>query len=219
MEKSSRSMEWSFEFSYEQTDQKMATVDTTSSDASQIPPWPVRRFSVREYQRLGEYGVLTPEDRVELLDGWIVPKMNQKPAHGYAVGLLTEWMQRHLPNGFIVRCQLPITTATSEPEPDLAIVRGNHADFRDRHPSGGDCRLVVEVADISVERDQRKAAIYAAAGVEEYWILNLVDHRLERFMNPAVNGYQSTHALEKDREVALKLGDTAVRLPLSQFLA
>lgn len=197
----------------------MATVDTTFSDSAQIPPWPVRRFTVKEYQQLGEFGVLTHEDRVELLEGWIVPKMNQKPAHGYAVGVLTEWMQRHLPSGVIVRCQLPMTTADSEPEPDVAIVRGTHVDYRDRYPSGEDCRLIVEVADTSVERDRLKAAIYASANVEEYWILNLADECLERHTNPSAKGYQSQSTLGKDQQVELRLGDVILRPELSAILS
>ncbi len=66
------------------------------------PPLPLRRFSVAQYHQLGQLGVLTPEDRVELLEGWIVEKMNQRPIHGYLVGLLSEWFQCRLPDGYIV---------------------------------------------------------------------------------------------------------------------
>lgn len=196
----------------------MSSVETSSFDSFRTPPWPVRRFSVAEYRRLGECGVLSPDDRVELLEGWIVPKMNQHPAHGFAVGALNEWLQRNVPSGFIVRCQLPITTANSEPEPDLAVVRGSHADFRERHPSGIDCRLVIEVADSSVERDRLKAAIYSSAEVEEYWILNLTDRRLEEFTKPSAKGYQATTTSADDEQVELNLSDQVLRLELADFL-
>jgi hypothetical protein len=196
----------------------VSTIDISIFDASQTPPWPVRRFTVKEYRQLGECGVLSPEDRVELLDGWIVPKMNQRPAHRYAVGILNEWLQRNLPEGFIGLCQLPITTANSEPEPDLTGVRGSHSDYRERHPYGNECRLVVEVADSSVERDRLKAAIYSSASVKEYWILNLVDRQLERFMEPAISGYQSSTVVHQNQPIELNLGETVLRPELSEFL-
>lgn len=171
------------------------------------PPLPLRRFSVAQYRRLGELGVLTPEDKVELLEGWIVEKMNQRPVHGYLVGLLSEWFQSRLPGGYIVRCQLPITTQRSEPEPDIAIVSGIHQDYRDRHPAGTDCRLVIEVADTSVERDRAKAAIYQSAGVEEYWIVNVGTQSIERYLLNTSSELQPI-SVAKDAQVAIDIAGT-----------
>src|SRR5690554_4967081 len=92
------------------------------------PPLPLRRFSVEQYHQLGEMGVLTSEDRVELLEGWIVEKMNQRPIHGFIVRILNEFFLRELPEGWLCQCQLPITSERSEPEPDIAIVQGVHTD-------------------------------------------------------------------------------------------
>lgn len=150
-------------------------------DSKLAPPLPLRRFSVEQYRQLGGIGVLTPEDRVELLEGWIVEKTDQRPIHGYLVGLLSSWFFERLSSGFIVQCQLPITTQRSEPEPDVAIVRGFQQTFRDRHPFGDECRLIIEVADSSLERDRAKAAIYRSAGVKEYWIINIQETCLERY--------------------------------------
>lgn len=195
----------------------MTTLSSTPFDSLPNPPWPVRRFTVQEYARLGECGILSAEDRVELLEGWIVPKMNQRPAHRYVVGVLNQWLQQNLAQGFIALCQLPITTERSEPEPDLVVVRGNHEAYRDRHPRGGDCRLVIEVADTSVDRDRLKALIYASAGVTEYWLLNLVDRQLERYTCPAATGYTSYETLTPDRSAELLLGTTQLSLPLGDF--
>ena len=96
------------------------SITTISFHSSQAPPLPIHRFSVEEYHRLGELGLLTPENRVELLEGWIVEKMNQRPAHGYVVGVLTQWLPNHLADGWIARCQLPITLEASE-----RFARGN----------------------------------------------------------------------------------------------
>ncbi len=170
------------------------------------PPLPLRRFSVAQYRRLGELGMLTPEDKVELLEGWIVEKMNQRPVHGFLVGLLSEWFQSRLPGGYILRCQLPITTQRSEPEPDIAIVAGVHQDYRDRHPSGTDCRLVIEVADSTIERDRAKAAIYHSAGVEEYWIVNVGSQCIERYLLAESTALQPI-VLAKDAKVELNIAD------------
>ena len=150
-------------------------------DNSLAPQLALHRFSVEQYHQMGKLGVLTPDDRVELLEGLIVAKMNQRPIHGFIVGLLNEWFQQKLPPGWIVRCQLPITTARSEPEPDLVILKGAHADFRYQHPAGKNCRLVIEVADTSLEKDRAKTTIYHDAGVQEYWIINVQGKLLERY--------------------------------------
>ena len=149
-------------------------------DNSLAPQLALHRFSVEQYHQMGKLGVLTPDDRVELLEGLIVEKMNQRPIHGFIVGLLNEWFLQKLPPGWIVRCQLPITTARSEPEPDLVIMKGAHADFRYQHPVGKNCRLVIEVADTSLEKDRAKTTIYHDAGVQEYWIINVQGKLLER---------------------------------------
>ena len=152
---------------------------------SQIPPFPVRKFTVDEYRRLGETGVLTEDDRVELLEGWIVPKMNHNPLHDGTIELVEDQLRRHLPGGWRLRIQSVITTEDSEPEPDLAVVRGPAGRYIQRHPGQTDIGLVVEVSDTSLSRDRDKCRIYASAGIVAYWIVNLVDRRIEVYTEPA----------------------------------
>ncbi len=178
------------------------------------PPLPIRKFTVAQYHQLGELGVLTPEDRVELLEGWIIEKMNHGHAHGFVVQFLSIWLNSQLPHGCICRCQLPITTQRSEPEPDLAVVRGCITDFRDRHPSGNDCRLLIEVADTSLQKDRAKAAIYFSAGVEEYWIVNLEKKQLEYYLNVAPDLPQ--HFTKSDI-LRTKIGDKTIEIVLSDL--
>jgi len=183
------------------------------------PPLPLLRFSVEQYHRLGELGVLSADEKVELLEGWIVEKMNQRPIHGYTVRRLCEILQNDLPSGFLVQCQLPITTERSEPEPDIAIIRGRNQDFREHHPFGTDCRLVVEVADTSLQRDRAKAAIYCSAGVEEYWIVNVNDQCLERFqLCRETMAYHETR-FAMDQEVSIQIGDAMVAIDLQQLFS
>lgn len=150
-----------------------------------IPPLPVRRFTVAEYHKLGEIGVLTPSDRVELLHGWIVPKMTLNPPHAYAVTALMKAMLALGGPAAVVRVQQPISTTDSEPEPDVVLATGANADYKKRHPAPGECVMLAEVADSSLREDQTtKLALYAGAKVAVYWIVNLVDGRVEVYTQP-----------------------------------
>lgn len=175
---------------------------------------PLHRFSVEEYHRLGELGILKPEDRVELLEGWIVEKMNHRPAHGFAVQELNDWFVKHIPSAWFCRCQLPVTLAASEPEPDLAIVWGNRAEFRSKHPGGEDCRLVIEVADTSLVRDRAKAIIYAIAGVPEFWIVNVAQSQVERLTSPGPQGYRDARTYNTLQLIEFELGSTRLAFPV-----
>lgn len=148
-------------------------------------PFVPRLFTVEEYHRLGELGVLTEDDRVELLEGVITPKMVHNPPHDATITIVEEVLRAALPSGWFIRLQCSLTTPDSEPEPDLAIVRGHARDFARRHPFAADVSLVVEVADSSLTRDRRKARIYALAGVPVYWIVNLGDEQIEAFWQPS----------------------------------
>src|SRR5262249_35375798 len=108
---------------------------------------PVYRFSVKQYHRMVETGILTENHRAELLEGWVVAKMPQNPPHGAAVWLVQTALLPRLPAGWVLRIQSPITTKDSEPEPDAAVVRGPGDRYFDAHPQPRDVSLVVEVAD------------------------------------------------------------------------
>lgn len=146
--------------------------------------FPSRLFTVEEYHRMGEAGVLTEDDRVELLEGRIVTKMNHNPQHDAVVELVDETISRLLPRGFRVRIQSSVTTLDSEPEPDAAVVRGSIRDRLTRHPGPSDTALVVEVSETSLRRDRAKRRLYARAGIAVYWIVNLIDSQLEVYTEP-----------------------------------
>lgn len=149
-----------------------------------IPPLPVRRFTVEEYHTLGEIGVLKPSDRVELIHGWIVAKMTINPPHNFAVTALMEQLLA-LGASATVRVQQPITTADSEPEPDVVFAIGSKADYKARQPAPSECIIVAEVAESSLLEDQTtKLELYAGAKVAVYWVVNLVDRRVEVYTRP-----------------------------------
>lgn len=144
-------------------------------------------------------------------------KDESTPHSWIIVGFLTELFQSRLPDGQSVRCQLPITADRSEPEPDIAIVQGSHTEFRSRHPSGSDCRLVIEVADTSLAKDRSKAKIYRDPGVEEYWILNIADSCLERYV--FAESELTATVLSGDEKISTMCSEAAITLELKQIFS
>jgi Uma2 family endonuclease len=129
-------------------------------------------------------GALRPGDRVQLIEGEIVETAPQGPRHFTAVSLVEQALRRVFDKNHVVRVQGPLALgALSEPEPDVAVVTGDARTYRDHHPVTA--VLVVEVADDTLAFDRtRKAALYASAGIPEYWIVNLPDRTLEVHRDP-----------------------------------
>lgn len=144
----------------------------------------LRRWTRDEYERMVDMGILGPNDRVELLDGEIVIMTPQKSRHAAAIQMTLRALRQAFGDAFDIRSQMPLALdATSEPEPDIAVVAGSPRDFVDAHPSRA--VLVVEVSDSSLTFDRTtKAAVYARAGVPDYWLLNLVDSVVEVRRDP-----------------------------------
>ena len=171
---------------------------------------PARRFTVEEYHQMIDRGILSENDRVELLDGWILEMSPIGPPHATVVSLVAAALQDVMPAGWHLRTQAPITLENGEPEPDVTIVRGGIRDYVTHHPSASDLlacdiALLVEVSDASLQYDRlQKRPQYAAAGIPEYWIVNLIDRRLEVYRDPAHGGdYQVTETIAADGVVEL----------------
>ena len=137
-----------------------------------------------EYDRLVAAGAFHPMARLQLVQGEIVEMAPQSAGHATAIRRLQKTLETVFVDGYDVRPQLPLALSDeSEPEPDLAVVEGSLEDFRHQHPARA--ILIVEIADSTLNFDRgRKRAIYAAAGVPEYWILNLIDGVLEVYREP-----------------------------------
>ena len=185
---------------------------------------PLRRFTVDEYHRMIESGVLPPDEAIELLEGLVVPKMTRNPPHDAALELAEDLIRRCLPEGWRVRIQSAITTPDSEPEPDLVIVRGPARNRRTHHPGPDELALVMEIADATLARDRtEKARIYARAGIIRYWILNLIDNQIETHGDPTgpdLNPHYRTHRVfTAEEEIPLIVGGQEVaRLPVAEFV-
>lgn len=184
-------------------------------------PEPVWRVSVDKYHEMIAAGVLTEDDDVELLEGLIVPRMSKKPPHsGFTSDLMTSLLAL-LPEGWRLRVQEPITLDDSEPEPDLAVVRGDRKVFRQRHPRPDEIGLVVEVSESTLRRDRiTKQRIYSRAGIPFYWIFNLNANQLEVYSRPEPNsGYATCEVYSTDSKAPLVLPGAKTRyLDLSEFL-
>jgi Uma2 family endonuclease len=147
-------------------------------------PYRLARISVELYHTLVASGLIAEDDPIELLDGVLVEKGRKNPTHAVATGLCDLALLKILPAGWHVRIHDPITLSTSEPEPDLVVVRGRLQDFSGRHPGADDIGLVIEVADASLLTDRYKGCLYAAAGIPCYWLVNLADSSVEVYSRP-----------------------------------
>lgn len=142
------------------------------------------RITREYYWRLVADGVIGPDDRVELLEGVIVAMSPQNPPHAFVIAALTRRLSATVGAGASVRVQLPLDLSDlSTPEPDLAVVAGPPEDYAAVHPTSA--LLVVEVADSTVLQDRlTKGPMYAAAGIAEYWLVNLRARCVEVFRAP-----------------------------------
>lgn len=144
-------------------------------------------FSVSQYHQLAEAGIFKADDRVELLNGKIVVMSPIGPVHRRGVQRLSKLLDARLPADWEVMVQQPIGLADSEPQPDLSVVTATSAQRSDRHPVPTEIALVVEVADSTLPIDRRvKLPVYAAAGVREYWIVNLPQRQVEVYRQPSI---------------------------------
>lgn len=151
-----------------------------------IPDDPVWRLSVSQYHHMIAAGILTDDDPVELLEGWLITRMPKNPSHRLVTQLTRETLAQLLPAGWYVDAQEPITMEDSEPEPDLVIVRGERRRYTDRHPGAADVAVVVEVSDTTLQRDRTlKQRLYARGSIPIYWIINLVERKIEVYTQPS----------------------------------
>ena len=150
-----------------------------------------RKFTVAEYYRLAEAGILHHTERVELIEGEIIVMPPIGPGHAARVDSFIEVFAPHAGDRFRIRIQNPIHLSDhSEPEPDVALLRPRPDGYTTAHPGPADVLLVIEVADSTLAYDREvKAHIYGRADIPETWVLNLPEDCLERFSQPGPEGY------------------------------
>jgi Uma2 family endonuclease len=176
------------------------------------------RLSIAEYDRLIEQAVLDTgrQRRIELIQGEVREMHAIGPPHEVAVDQLNEWSLDHVPRRKVwVRIQnsIGLPELESVPEPDVAWVA--RRDYRRRRPTGADVLLLMEVADSSLDYDRLvKGELYAAAGIKDYWIVNLVDSCVEVYRQPRRGRYVKTESFAGDQQVR-PLAFPRLALPVS----
>ncbi len=152
-----------------------------------------RLISVKEYDEMIRHGILTTEDKVELLNGVIIEKMPKGIKHAAVNDLVAEVFREKLGNLAIIRNQNPIVLGDySEPEPDIVLAKPPREIYLERHPIPEDILLIVEISDSTLGRDRvTKSLAYSRAGIQQYLVVNVQDNSVEDYRQPAADGYQS----------------------------
>lgn len=162
------------------------------------------RFSVKDYYRMAETGVLRPDARVELLDGRIIDMSPIGPYHGGLVKRLIRVLNAKSKARWMISAQDPLRLDEySEPEPDIMLLKPAADDYTNRHPEPRDVFLLIEVSDTSIGYDQgQKLPAYGRAGVPEVWLLNLNEEIVEVYREPNFTGYASRSILQKGQQAS-----------------
>jgi Uma2 family endonuclease len=183
----------------------------------------VHRFTRAEYDQMASLGLFA-DKRVELIAGEILDMPPQTNPHVLTITILNRFFTRHLGDEFMVRCQSPLAIADDyAPEPDFAVLHARVEDMKE-HPSTA--LFVVEVACDSLRRDRKKAALYAQAGVQEYWIINVEGREIIQHTGPrpasGTNGdFQAKYATIRTYAATETIACTVLPLPprqVDQFL-
>lgn len=193
------------------------------SPSPAVPARPVRRFTVREYDQMIRSGVLGEDERLELINGWILPQMPRNAPHDSGVYRLRRRLEKLLGDEWVIRDQSAMAFPTSVPEPDVAVVRGPEERYDARRPTARDAVFVAEVADSTLTYDRGdKLALYARNKIPVYWIVNVADRQVEVYTDPH-GGRNPTYRTRTDyppeTDVPVVIaGETVGRIPAGELL-
>jgi Uma2 family endonuclease len=179
-----------------------------------MPAAQTHRFSVEDYYRMAETGILKPDARVELIEGEIVDMMPIGPFHSGSVYRLNRLFSRLAEGRWLVASQGPLRIDQhNEPEPDLMLLRPSADDYTSAHPTPEDVFLLIEIADSSLAHDQAtKLPLYARSGIEEVWILNVPQKQLEVYRQPHFLGYDSKIILQQGEAAPAAFPDALIKV-------
>ncbi|MBC6422904.1 MAG: Uma2 family endonuclease [Hormoscilla sp. SP5CHS1] len=165
----------------------------------------IRRLTVEEYHRLGEMGIIDPDEKVELIEGQIIKKPVKGTPHSAAVARTDNLLRNRLGEQVLVRLQDPVRLDDySEPEADIAVVMPDPLYYEDHHPTPREVYLIIEVADTTLRSDRElKAKVYAKSGIADYWVLDVNNRQLYVFREPSPKGYQSQVILKDHANISL----------------
>ncbi len=169
-----------------------------------VPPIQLRHFTVADYYRMGEIGILSEDDHVELIKGDVLEMPPIDSPHSGKVNRITVLLTRLLGDKSIIAVQNPILISDdSSPQPDFAVLHPRADFYEDKHPTPTDVYLVIEVSDSTLRFDKiEKAMLYAQAGIPEYWILDVNNKLVIQHTQPSETGYQLIQQLTAGKTVA-----------------
>lgn len=163
----------------------MTTIIQSIQTQNQLLPLSVHRFSVKQYHQMIGAGVFVGDEHCELLEGWIVDTYICSPPHATTITIARDLLLQQMPEGWRLRVRSSVTTSDSEPQPDLAVVRGHARRYVRAHPGPRDIALIVEVSDqIYFANKVFKRLVYARARIPIYWIINLTEAQVEVYSQP-----------------------------------
>jgi Uma2 family endonuclease len=180
-----------------------ATATAPEADSGTTPNR-IRPITVAEFHRMLKLGILSERERVELLDGQLIAMPPEGPVHADVVAMLNAELVQRFAGRALVRPGNPIQlNPTSEPHPDITLVRRRDARYLEAHPRPEDVLLVIEVSSTSLAYDRHdKLRMYARAGITEVWIVDLVHRRVETYAEPHPLGYAATRVVKRNQSVA-----------------
>ncbi len=157
-------------------------------------------WTLEQYHSMVDAGVLNENDRVELLYGKIVPKSPIGRYHAACVSNIQEFFILSLGKKFAWRAQNPVSMLdNSEPEPDFVIAKYDKDKYAAGHPTEDDIIVLMEVSDSTLDKDrEHKLPIYAEGGVQEYWIINLVERQFEVYTCLSEDGTYGNKAIHPE---------------------
>ncbi len=157
------------------------------------------RFTIEEWQKMGEMGLFSPEKRLELIEGEIIEMGPIGSPHAGCVSWLNNFFSSKVAGSVIINMQNPIQLGDfSEPQPDLTILHPEPNFYRNKHPTPKDILLLIEVSDSTLAYDRNtKKHLYARYGIVEYWIVNIKEDCLEVYLNPQVQDYTLIHIMRR----------------------
>lgn len=162
------------------------------------------KFTVEEYHRMAEVGILDGDRRVELIDGEVIEMSPIGAAHLWCVNRLTGMMVLALAKRAVIQVQNPVRQEPhNEPQPDISVLKIATTERMDSTPRMSDTLLAIEVADTSYRKDKNvKIPVYARAGIPECWIVVIPDDCIEVFRRPSKNGYRSIRRLGRGKRIS-----------------
>jgi len=175
----------------------------------------LRLLTITEYNLMAEVGILTHDEKVELINGQIITMSPQGSFHAAAIRRTDRLFGKLFKENVIIQKQLPIIVNDfSQPEPDIAIVKYDPLDYDDRHPLATEVYLIIEIADTTLKTDlEIKRQLYASANIPEYWVLNLKQRQLYVYRESNSQDYQTIIILS-DQD-SIPKGSASQHVPLN----